>query len=569
MLPQFPERFNMADYFLYRNLEEGRENMICLYYEDQTCSYGDTARMSNRVGNALRELGVEMEDRVLLVLPDCPEFVWTWFGAARIGAVITMVNPLLPVEDYKYYLDYTRARAAVVHESLLKTFNEATADAKYLRAVLVVGGHEHDEDIDFTNDALLWSSFDAAVLSETDECTPADTHRDDIAIWLFTSGSTGHPKGAVHLQHDLPFNTEVFAKHTIGVNENDLTVSVPKLFFGYATGTNLLFPFAVGGATALFSERSTPERLFEVIERYRPTILTTVPTMINSMLNAAATTQCDLSSLRFCYSAGEALPPELYQRWQRTFGVEIYDGIGSAEMFHIYITNRPGDVRPGSLGKIVEGYEARIVDAADKEVATGEMGTLKIKGDSAALCYWNAHEKSKETFAGDWCTTGDQFHLDAQGYYWYHGRTDDMLKVSGIFVAPSEIENCLLQHEAVLECAVIGAEAGDGLVKPKAFIVLREGFVQSATSNVQSQLNTGTRNAREPTSQDYKHKAGTGSGSDWVGTDEESLNELAEQLKAFVKSHLAVYKYPRWIEFVSSLPKNDRGKIDRKKLKQG
>ncbi|HEX9628875.1 MAG TPA: benzoate-CoA ligase family protein [Pyrinomonadaceae bacterium] len=566
---QFPERFNMADYFLYRNLEEGRENKICLYYEDQTFSYGDSARMSNRVGNALRELGVEMEDRVLLVLPDCPEFVWTWFGAARIGAVITMVNPLLPVEDYKYYLDYTRARAAVVHESLLKTFNEATADAKHLRAVLVVGGHEHDEDIDFTNDALLWSSFDAAVLSETDECTPADTHRDDIAIWLFTSGSTGHPKGAVHLQHDLPFNTEVFAKRTIGINENDLTVSVPKLFFGYATGTNLLFPFAVGGATALFSERSTPEKLFEVIERYRPTILTTVPTMINSMLNAAATTQCDLSSLRFCYSAGEALPPELYQRWQRTFGVEIYDGIGSAEMFHIYITNRPGDVRPGSLGKIVEGYEARIVDAADKEVATGEMGTLKIKGDSAALCYWNAHEKSKETFAGDWCTTGDQFHLDAQGYYWYHGRTDDMLKVSGIFVAPSEIENCLLQHEAVLECAVIGAEAGDGLVKPKAFIVLREGFVQSATSNVQSQLNTGTRNAREPTSQDYKHKAGTGSGSDWVGTDEESLNELAEQLKAFVKSHLAVYKYPRWIEFVSSLPKNDRGKIDRKKLKQG
>jgi len=563
MLPQFPERFNMADYFLYRNLEEGRENKICLYYEDQTFSYGDSARMSNRVGNALRELGVEMEDRVLLVLPDCPEFVWTWFGAARIGAVITMVNPLLPVEDYKYYLDYTRARAAVVHESLLKTFNEATADATYLRAVLVVGGHEHDEDIDFTNDALLWSSFDAAVLSESDECTPADTHRDDIAIWLFTSGSTGHPKGAVHLQHDLPFNTEVFAKRTIGVNENDLTVSVPKLFFGYATGTNLLFPFAVGGATALFSERSTPERLFEVIERYRPTILTTVPTMINSMLNAETAVRRDLSSLRFCYSAGEALPPELYQRWQQTFGVEIYDGIGSAEMFHIYITNRPGDVRPGSLGKIVEGYEARIVDAADKEVATGEMGTLKIKGNSAALCYWNAHEKSKETFAGDWCTTGDQFHVDAQGYYWYHGRTDDMLKVSGIFVAPAEIENCLLQHEAVLECAVIGAEAGDGLVKPKAFIVLREGFVQSATSNVQCQLDPGTVNTGTagvpPADRGSSPSVRKGSTDD----------QLAEELKAFVKSRLAVYKYPRWIEFVSSLPKNDRGKIDRKKLKQG
>ncbi|MBA2703433.1 MAG: benzoate-CoA ligase family protein [Blastocatellia bacterium] len=556
MPPQFPERFNMADYFLYRNLEEGRENKICLYYEDQTFSYGDTARMSNRVGNALRELGVEMEDRVLLVLPDCPEFVWTWFGAARIGAVITMVNPLLPAEDYKYYLDYTRARVAVIHESQLKTFNEATADATHLRAVLVVGGHEH-EDVDFTNEGLLWESFDGAVLGETDECMAADTRRDDIAIWLFTSGSTGHPKGAVHLQHDLPFNTEVFAKHTIGVNEDDLTVSVPKLFFGYATGTNLLFPFAVGGATALFSERSTPEKLFEIIARYQPTILTTVPTMINSMLNAGEAARRDLSSLRFCYSAGEALPPELYQRWQQTFGVEIYDGIGSAEMFHIYITNRPGDVKPGSLGRVVEGYEARIVDAEDKKVTVGEMGTLKIKGDSAALCYWNAHEKSKETFAGDWCTTGDQFHVDKDCYYWYHGRTDDMLKVSGIFVAPSEIENCLLQHEAVLECAIIGAEAGNGLIKPKAFIVLREEFVQSPMSNDQSQLDTGTAGV-SPADRGGSSTGGGGTRND----------QLAEELKAFVKSHLAVYKYPRWIEFVDALPKNDRGKIDRRKLKQ-
>jgi benzoate-CoA ligase len=529
---QFPERFNMADYFLYHNLEEGRENKVCLYFEDQTYTYGETARMSNRVGNALRELGAEIEDRILIVLPDCPEFVWTWFGAARIGAVITMVNPLLPAGDYKYYLQYTRARIAVIHESLLDVFNEAAADANHLRAVLIVGDHEHDHDTDFTNDSLLWSSFNGAVVSADDECAPADTHRDDIAIWLFTSGSTGHPKGAVHLQHDLPFNTEVFAKRTMGVNENDLTVSVPKLFFGYATGTNLLFPFAVGGATALFSERSTPEKLFDVIERYRPTILTTVPTMINSMLNATDASSRNLSSLRFCYSAGEALPVELYERWRQSLGVEICDGIGSAEMFHIYITNRPGDVKPGSLGKVVEGYVAKIVDAEGKEVSTNEMGTLRIKGDSAALCYWNAHEKSKETFAGDWCTTGDQFHVDDEGYYWYHGRTDDMLKVSGIFVAPAEIENCLLQHEAVLECAVIGYDSGGGLVKPKAFVVLRADFKQKPDR-------------------------------------QEGLEvELAENLKDFVKSHLAPYKYPRWIEFVSSLPKNDRGKIDRKKLKQ-
>jgi benzoate-CoA ligase family protein len=568
MSTDFPERFNMADYFLYHNLEEGRENKVCLYFEEQTYTYGETARMSNRMGNALRELGLEQEERILIVLPDCPEFVWTWFGAARIGAVITMVNPLLPAEDYKYYLEYTRARVAVIHESLLNAFNEAAADARYLRAVLVVGEREHDHDVDFTNDSVVWSSFNGAVLSAANECAPADTHRDDIAIWLFTSGSTGHPKGAVHLQHDLPFNTEVFAKQTMGVNENDLTVSVPKLFFGYATGTNLLFPFAVGGATALFSERSTPEKLFEVIERYRPTILTTVPTMINSMLNMPGGSSRDLSrhlsSVRFCYSAGEALPVELYEKWKKSLGVQICDGIGSAEMFHIYITNRPGDVKPGSLGKVVEGYEAKIVDTEDKEVATGEMGTLKIKGDSAALCYWNAHEKSKETFAGDWCTTGDQFHVDSDGYYWYHGRTDDMLKVSGIFVAPTEIENCLLQHEAVLECAVIGFDSGDGLVKPKAFIVLREEVRTGSHSDRVSS------NVQSPTSKVQSPEVHRGS-SPTVreGSDSIARVDLVDELKDFVKSHLAPYKYPRWIEFITSLPKNDRGKIDRKLLKQG
>ena len=427
-----------------------------------------------------------------------------------------MVNPLLPATDYEYYLDYTRARVAVVHESVLPVFAEAAKSSRYLRGVLVVGGGEEI----LPQAAAL--NFKKAIEAAGDECTPADTRRDDIAIWLFTSGSTGHPKGAVHLQHDLPYNTEVFAKSTMGVSADDLTVSVPKLFFGYATGTNLLFPFAVGGATALFAERSTAEKMFEVIKRYRPTILTTVPTMINSMLNVPGVSKDDLASLRFCYSAGEALPIELYERWMNIYGVDICDGIGSAEMFHIYITNRPGDIKPGSLGRIVEGYEAKIVDADWNEVPTGEMGTLRIKGDSAALCYWNAHEKSKETFAGDWCTSGDQFHVDGDGYYWYHGRTDDMLKVSGVFVAPGEIENCLLQHSAILECAVVGHES-DGLVKPKAFVVLREGF--------------------------------------------EGSEQLVEEIKQFVKERIAVYKYPRWVEFVASLPKNDRGKIDRKKLK--
>src|SRR5262245_10913792 len=298
----FPEQFNMADYFLYHNLDEGRENKVCLYFEDRRWTYGEIASMSNKVGNVLRDLGLDLEDRILIVLPDCPEFVWTWFGAARIGAVITMVNPLLPASDYEYYLEYTRARVAVVHESVLRAFGEAVKSARYLRGVLVVGQEENR----FKNkDRFTWLSFEEVIRGASDECTPADTRRDDIAIWLFTSGSTGHPKGAVHLQHDLPYNTEVFAKATMGVNADDLTVSVPKLFFGYATGTNLLFPFAVGGATALFSERSTAEKMFEVIKRYRPTILTTVPTMINSMLNVPGASPEDLASLRFCYSRSE------------------------------------------------------------------------------------------------------------------------------------------------------------------------------------------------------------------------------------------------------------------------
>jgi benzoate-CoA ligase family protein len=512
MTIEFPERFRMGDYFLYHNLEEGREGKVCLYYGDETFTYADAARLSNRAGGALRELGVRVEDRVLIALPDCPEFVWSWFGANRVGGVITMVNPLLPADDYRYYLEYTRARVAVIHESLVENFTRAAREARYLKNVLVVG-----------EERGRFHSFAEAVDAQPDELTPADTHRDDPAIWLFTSGSTGRPKGAVHLQHDLPYNTECYAKGVLGVCERDLTVSVPKLFFGYATGTNLLFPFAAGGATALFSERSTPEKMFEVIERFSPTILTSVPTMINSMLAVPGAAGRGLSSLRMCLSAGEALPEELYRRWVEAFGVEIYDGIGSAEMFHIYITNRPGDVKPGSLGRVVSGYEAEIVDAGGRAVETGGMGTLRVRGDSAALCYWQAHEKSKAAFAGDWCTTGDQFHADEEGYYWYHGRTDDMLKVSGVFVAPAEIENCLLQHEAVLEAAVVGHDAGDGLVKPKAFLVLREGRAPS--------------------------------------------EELARDVKDFVKSRLALYKYPRWVEFVGSLPKNDRGKIDRKKLK--
>lgn len=504
----FPERFNMAWYFLDRNLEEGRGGKTCLYWRDRSYTYAEVHSRANRFGNVLRDLGVHVEDRVLLVLPDRPEFAFAWFGAAKVGAVIAMVNPVLPADDYVHYFEYSRARVAVVDASTLDRIGPLRPSLRHLEHLLVVGE---------AGDHL---SFDALCDAASDRLENADTHRDDPAIWLFTSGSTGKPKAAVHLQQDLPWNTERYAKQVLGIREDDLTVSVPKLFFGYATGTNLLFPFSVGGATALFSERSEPATLFDVIERHRPTILTSVPTMINGMLNHPGGAGRDLSSLRLCLSAGEALPPELYRRWTETFGVEILDGIGSAEMFHIYISNSPGAVVPGSLGRLVPGYDARVVGPDGQDVPAGEAGTLWIKGESAAILYWQAHEKSKEVLRGDWVVTGDHMRVDEQGLFWYEGRTDDMLKVSGIFVSPFEVENCLLEHPQVAECAVIGYKDPDGLTKPKAFVV-----------------------AREP------------------GGD-----TLARELQEFVKGRLAPFKYPRTVEFVPSLPKNDRGKIDRRRL---
>jgi benzoate-CoA ligase family protein len=523
MTTKFPEYFNLATYYLDDRIEEGFGDKIAVYCRNKQYTYRDVQQMSNQIGNALLRLGIEMEDRVLIVLPDTIEFVAAWFGIAKIGAVVTMVNTILPAAEYEYYLDYTRAKVAIVEASVLERFTPAASTSRYLKHTIVVGA-KVSGSLEGVEGRSTVRSFIRITMESPDILETAPTKRDDIAIWLFTSGSTGHPKAAVHLQHDLPYNTECYAKQVLGINKDDITLSVPKLFFGYATGTNLLFPFAVGGATALFPERSTAETMFEMIQKHRPTILTSVPTMINAMLQVEdAKDRYDLSCLRFCLSAGEALPPELYQRWVDTFGVEILDGIGSAEMFHIYITNYPGDVKVGSLGRIVPGYEASIVDAEGNKVPDGEMGTLRVKGDSAALCYWNAHEASKATFAGDWCTTGDQFRVDEHGYYWYSGRTDEMLKVGGVFVSPTEIENCLQEHEAVFECAVVGASDEQKLIKPKAFIVLAEDF----TAN----------------------------------------EELVAELKEYVKVRLAVYKYPRWIEFREELPKNDRGKIDRKSLK--
>ncbi len=508
---EFPEGFNMAWYFLDRNVEEGRGDKACLYFEDQSYTYRDVQERANRFAAALKRLGLRHEDRVLMVLPDRPEFAFAWFGIAKAGGVIAMVNPLLPAADYEHYFAYSRARVAVIDASVLDRLEPLRDSFTHLEHLVVVGG-----------DPGRHLGFDALLRAESGSFENAPTHRDDPAIWLFTSGSTGKPKAAVHRQQDLPWNTERYAKQVLGIRENDLTVSVAKLFFGYATGTNLLFPFAVGGATALFKEKSDPGKLFAMIERFRPTILTSVPTMIGGMLNHPDGPQRDLGSLRFCLSAGEALPEELYRRFKETFGVEILDGIGSAEMFHIYISNYPGDVVPGSLGRLVPGYEARIAAPDGSPLKDGEAGTLWVSGDSAALGYFQAKDKSDEVFRGKWTVTGDHMRRDPGGYYWYEGRSDEMLKVGGIFVSPAEVENCLLAHPEVAECAVIGYKDADQLIKPKALVVLRGG----------------------------------------EGTDAK-----AAELQNFVKSRLAHFKFPRRVEFLASLPRNDRGKIDRKQLR--
>ena len=506
-----PEKFNMASYFLDDRLREGKGEKAAVRSRRRTLTYLDVVRESNRVGNVLRDLGVEMEDRVYLCLPDVPEFAPAFFGILKIGAVVTMGNPRLPPEDYAYYLDYTRAKVAVVHDSVADVFRALRPQARHLRNLLVVGsavtGLPHYETlVPRAPDELFW----------------ADTSRDDVACWLFSGGTTGRSKGVVHFHHDFPYNTEHYAKQIVQYRESDVTLSVPRLYFGYATGTNLLFPFAVGATTALFEEPPTPETVFENIREWRPTLLTNVPTTIGKMVNDRSAGEQDLSSIRVVLSAGEYLPPELHARWKATFGAEILDGIGSAEMFHIYISNRIGDVKPGSLGRLVPGYEARIVDTEGRDCRPGEVGRLHVKGDSAGLMYFGAHEKSKETFAGDWCFTSDLFRVDEQGYYWYEGRVDDLLKVGGIFVSPIEVENCLLQHPAVLEAAVTGFVDEQGLTKPRALLVLRDGATGGPA--------------------------------------------LAEEIQGFVKDRLAAYKYPRKVDFVDSLPKTDRGKIDRKKL---
>ncbi len=513
--PTFPDAFNMADYFVFSNIEAGRGDKAAILFEGGAITYAEVAENVMRVARNLIADGLLPEQRVLVCMQDRPEFAYAWFGAIKAGAVVTQINPMLPADDYVYYLDYVKPQFAFVDELSLPNFAKAATHTRYCaggRNVMVVGGGKGSADFE------AWKNRDAG------DAAPWPTRKDDPAVWLFTSGTTGQSKGAVHCHFHFPFNTEVYAKRFIGVRESDVTVSGPRLFFGYATGTNLMFPFAVGATTVLFREQPTPELLFELIGKHKATVFTSVPTLINKMLQADAGARRDMGSVRFMWSAGEALPRELHERWDAAFGVPIIDGIGSAESFHIYISNRPGDVRPGSLGKLVPGYEAKLLDDEGNAVAQGDVGTLWLKGDSAALTYQSAYEKSKQHLRGGWIVSGDKFRQDADGYWYYEGRGDDLIKSSGIYVSPLEVENCLMQHAAVRECCVVGKRDGAGLEKPLAIVVLKEEARRAAT--------------------------------------------FEAELIAFAKERLARYKAPHWVTFVDTpLPRNDRDKIDRKKLK--
>lgn len=497
-----PEALNLVEVFLFTQARR-RPDAPALYFEDTIITYGQLADATNRATAVFKGLGLEPEQRVLLMLPDVPQFASAWFGAVKAGGVVSAVNPGLKAEEVEYYLNYTRAKLVVVDELTAPTIAAARSRCPWLRHVLVVGGAE--------------SSYDAALARATPDVSFAQTHRDDACVWLYTSGSTGFPKGAVHKQHDFVFNALTYGLPVLGYTERDVCLSVPRLAFGYALGTNLLFPLLAGGAAVLFKEKPTPEKLFELIAKHRPTVLTAVPTALNQIVSAEGVERVDFSSLRVAISAGEALPAELYQRWKKRTGVEILDGIGSAEMFHIFITNRLGDVKLGSLGTVVHGYRAKVCDDEGRELPRGEVGTLWVSGDSMALEYWQQHEKSKSTFRGDWCVSADKFQQDDEGYFYFCGRGDDMLKVGGKWLSPVEVENALLQHPAVREAAVIGFKDSDGLEKPKAFVALTEGHVASET--------------------------------------------LAEALKAHVRAGLAPYKAPRQVVFLEALPRSDRGKV--------
>jgi benzoate-CoA ligase family protein len=508
---ELPQEFNVSTAFLDRNIEQGRGDRVAIYAGDARITYRALLGRVNRAGNALRRLGVRPEERVLLLMLDTPELAYLFWGTIRIGAVAVPTNTALKPQDYAHMLRDSRAAVLAVSEELLPVVRPALEELPALRHVLVAGRPDPGE-------LPLRELLDAA----DPELVPAPTHRDEPAFWLWSSGSTGAPKGTVHLHHDMVCTADLYARTILGIGEDDVCLSVAKLFFAYGLGNALYFPLRSGAAAVLHPGRFDPRVYFDLIHRYRPTLFFGVPTAYAAML--AVDGPADLGAVRLCVSAGEPLPAAIFTRWKERFGVEILDGVGSTEALHIYVSNRAGRVRPGSSGEVVPGYAVRIVDEAGADVPAGEIGDLLVSGDSIAAGYWNRHERSKQAFRGDWFATGDKYYRDPDGFHWYCGRSDDMLKVGGQWVSPAEVEATLIAHPAVLECGVVGQAGKDGLVKPFAFVVLKPGGVPG--------------------------------------------DHLAEELQAFVRDRIASYKYPRWIEFVPELPKTATGKIQRFRLRE-
>ncbi len=500
-----PERLNIAQYFLDRRIDEGRGERIAIRLSDRDPTYADIQILANRFGQVLRGLGVRREERVMIALPDGPEFVGAFFGALKIGAVVVMVNPQLPPDKLSDLFDYTQASLAVFGEGSIDSFEKAGQSADWRPGFLLVGVTKQG-----------CATFEQEQLDCEGDLETVDTHRDDPAIWLFSGGTTGTPKAVVQTHRSFVNTTELYAKAGLGYSEDDITLAIPKLFFGYATGSNLLFPFSVGASAVLFPEHPTPEVIFEKIQRHRPTILINVPTMINKMVNHPDADRQDLSCLRFATSAGEALPVPLYEQWKERFGVELLDGLGTAEMWHVFVSNLPGAVKPGTLGRPIPGFDVRICDDEGRPLPPGEVGRLWVRGGSRAICYWRKMEKTEEAFRGEWFVGGDLVEQDEDGFITYCGRSDDVLKVGGKWLAPQEVESCLMRHEAVEECAVVGVESSEGLTKPVAFVLA------SARSD-----------------------------------------GLEEELKQFVLDRLEAYKHPRRVVILDSFPRTHLGKIDR------
>lgn len=516
---EIPDRLNMVTFFLDDRLEEGRGDDVAVIdaSTDRRLTYAEVHAGSCRVANLLRELGLSIEDRVQLLLLDTPEFVESYFGILRAGCVAVPTNTWLRTKDYAYYFEYARPKAVIVDAEIWPEVAPAAADAPYTKHFIVLdrkGGKAPEGTIDYGE----------AVTRQSDEATTEPTYRDDFATWLSSSGSTGNPKCVVHMHHDFMWNTIAYAQRTLGLTHEDVTMAAPKLFFGYALASNMLFPFSVGGRIILNPDRLEPQRYFELVEKYGVTQLVTVPTNIAKLMGVPKPERFKLDSLKSLVSAGEALPARVYRDWKERFGVEIYDGIGSAEMFHVYITNRPGDVKEGSLGKLVDGYSYRLIDDDGNAVPEGEIGTLVIKGPSAGQGYWRMRDKSRDTFWGDEVKGGDKFYVDADGYFWYCGRGDDMLKCSGVYVSPVEVENALLGHDAVFEAGVVGVRNDEGLEKTMAYVELAEGHGPTAG--------------------------------------------LEQAIIDYCRENIAPFKAPRIVRFLPELPRTETGKIKRGALRE-